>query len=463
VQKVEDIIRRVVDKKDLDLIVSNIGVTAGFSAIYTTNTATHTAFVQASLKENHKTSSYIYMEHVRDAIQQELPELTTYFQTGGLVDAVLNMGLPAHINIQISGSNMTQAYKVAVDISNKIRELESVSDVFIPQDIDAPALKLDVNRQHASELGFTQREVVSNVITSLTSNQMIAPNYWIDPKTGNDYLLTVQYPEDYVKTLEDLKGIPLRASGSPLTARLDSIIDVKPMVSPTVVSHYQLQRVIDIYVAPKNEDLGSVSRQIGKIIKNLDIPDDIRINIRGSVEAMNSSFARFGIGLLLSIILVYLVLVAQFKSFIDPFIVVLAVPPGFIGAFIMLLLTGTTLNIMSLMGIVMLVGISVSNSILIIEFTHRLREEGSSVVEAVSTACRVRLRPVLMTSLATIIGLIPMALSLGAGSEAYASLARVIIGGLTFSVLLTIFLVPAAYFLIYDRQSSSGGNALELP
>jgi HAE1 family hydrophobic/amphiphilic exporter-1 len=369
-----------------------------------------------------------------------------------LVDSVLNLGLPAPIDIQIVGLNTKETHKLATQIAEEISELAGVSDVFIPQNIDAPALMLDVNREHASELGLSQREIVSNVITSLTSNLMIAPNYWVDPKTGNDYFLTIQYPEGYVKTLDDLKGIPIRASGSPLTARLDSVIEVKPTVSPTVVNHYQLQRVIDIYVASKTENLKTIGPQIRQIIDSTELPENVRINIRGSIEAMNQSFKSFGIGLLLSILLVYLILVAQFKSFIDPFIILLAVPPGLLGALATLVITGTTLNIMSLMGMVMLVGIAVSNSILILEFAHRLRREGLQVRDAVSTSCRVRLRPILMTSLATIIGLIPMGLALGAGSEAYASLARVVIGGLLISVILTVFLVPAAYVLIYGSK-----------
>lgn len=452
-KKIEEIIRRIVPKEELDVVVSNIGVTPGFSSIYTSNTASHAAFVQASLKEEHKASSYTYMERVRAAVRQEAPELTAYFQTGGLVDAVLNLGLAAPIDIQITGSHLEDDYKTAVAIAAKISQLPEVGDVYIPQDIDAPALKIEVDRQHASEMGLNQKEVVSNVITALTSDQMIAPSYWVDPKSGADYMLTVQYPESIVKTLDDLKAIPLRASMQPTPTRLDQVSHVTKIYSPSVVNHYQLRREIDIYVAPKGEDLGGLGAQIDKIIKNAAIPAETNVQIRGSIDAMHTSFKSFGLGLLLSVLLVYLILVAQFKSFVDPLIILLAAPPGLMGALLTLLATGTTLNIMSLMGTVMLVGVVVSNSILIVEFTHRLLEQGNNLKEAVATACRIRMRPVLMTSLATVIGLIPMSLALGAGSEAYASLARVIIGGLTVSVMMTVFITPAALLLIYGRRS----------
>ena len=222
---------------------------------------------------------------------------------------------------------------------------------------------------------------------------------------------------------------------------------IKHIESPTEVDHYQLQRVMDVYVAPSGEDLGRVLGGVQKIIHRLKLPANVRVDIRGSAQAMQVSFRSFGLGLLLSTVLVYLILVAQFKSFMDPFLILLAVPTGLTGVLLILFATGTTLNVMSLMGVVMMVGIVVSNSILIVEFT-RLREEGRPLREAVSLACRGRLRPVLMTSLATLIGLIPMAMTLGTGSEAYAPLARSIIGGLAVSVVLTVFIVPAAYLLV---------------
>ena len=304
-------------------------------------------------------------------------------------------------------------------------------------------------------MGLSQQEVVDNVITALTSNTMIAPSYWIDPKTGNDYMLTVQYPETQVKTFNDLRSIPIRGDHIPDSTRLDMVSNIHRIKSPTEVDHYSLRRVIDIYVQPTGEDLGRIKKSIDGLIAQTKIPTGLTVTLRGLVEGMQQSFQRFGVGLLLSVVLLYLILVAQFRSFLDPVLILTAVPPGLTGALLILYLTGTTLNVMSLMGLMILIGMTVSDSILIVEFTRHLREDGMTVRQAVVTAARVRLRPVLMTSLATIIGLLPMALKLGAGSESYAPLARAVLGGMSVSLMMTVIMVPAAYYVAYrkaDRQ-----------
>jgi multidrug efflux pump subunit AcrB len=344
-------------------------------------------------------------------------------------------------------------------LAGAIRRLPEVNDVLIPQDVDVPSLRLDVNRVQASKLGVTQKEVVSNVITALTSNAMIAPSYWVDPNNGNDYLLTVQYPEETVKAFGDLTAIPIRASNRAASIRLDAVAKISMIRAPSEVDHYQLRRVVDLYIAPAKEDIGQLTSDIEHIIGQTVLPEGVRVSLRGSVQSMRASFSSFGFGLILSVVLVYLVLVAQFASFVDPLLILLAIPTGLTGVLITLLLTGTTLNVMSLMGVVMMVGIVVSNSILIVEFTRHMRRDGVPLREAVALACRVRLRPVLMTSLATIIGLLPMAAKLGAGTEAYAPLARAIIGGLTVSVITTIFIVPAAYYLAYRKSDALAATA----
>jgi HAE1 family hydrophobic/amphiphilic exporter-1 len=452
VESVEKIIREEVPENELAVVVSNIGVTPGFSSMYTSNSGQHTATVQASLKEGHKIGSYEYMARVRHRLQNELPQLGVYFQSGGLVDAVLNLGLPAPIDIQVSGSNLETAHETAAEIARKVHSLPGVSDVLLPQDTDYPALQLDVDRVHASELGLTSKEVIHNVITALVSDQMIAPSYWVDPRSGNDYMLTVQYPENHVKNLADIAAIPIRSPNQPKATRLDAVTSIRHINAPTEVDHYQLRRVMDVYVSPAGEDLGKLAGSIDRIVKETKLPEGIRVTVRGMVQGMRVSFRSFGLGLILAVLLVYLILVAQFQSFLDPLLILLAVPTGLTGVLLILFLTGTTLNVMSLMGVVMMVGIVVSNSILIVEFTRRLREDGKPVREAVALACRVRLRPVLMTSLATLIGLIPMAAKLGTGSEAYAPLAQAIIGGLAVSVVLTVFIVPAAYLLVHGRE-----------
>ncbi|HTQ52482.1 MAG TPA: efflux RND transporter permease subunit [Candidatus Acidoferrales bacterium] len=463
VEKVEQIVREVVPAGDLKIIVSNIGVTPGFSSIYTPNAGPHTAFVQVGLKAGHHLSSFQYMDLVRARLKKELPQMTAYFQTGGLVDAILNMGLPAPLDIQVSGMDLKAMHQTTVAIARQARTLPGVSDVLVPQDVDYPALQLNIDRLRASELGLNEKEVVGNVITALTSDMMIAPSYWVDPKTGNDYFLTVQYPENYVKSLQDLSAIPLRGADHLQTTRLDTVSQVSHIESPTEVDHYQLRRVIDVYVSPAGEDLGRVLGGVEKIIHDTKLPSNLTVTVRGAAQAMQVSFRSFGLGLILATLLVYLILVAQFKSFLHPLLILLAVPTGLAGVLLILFLTGTTLNVMSLMGVVMVVGMVVANSILLVEFTNRQREHGLAVREALVTACRSQLRPILVTSLATVVGLLPMAAKFGAGSEAYAPLARAIIGGLAVSVVLTVFIVPAAYLLAHRREKSAASSPWEPP
>jgi len=454
VADVEREIRTVIPNRDLDMIVSNIGITPDLSAIYTSNSAMHTAFVQVSLKEEHEVGSYEYMERLRRKLANDLPQVSAYFQAGGLVDSVVNQGLPAPLDIQVSDSDLGEAYAIAQKMALQLKGSQNVSDVLIPQDIDYPGLELNIDRQQASLLGLTPRDVVDNVITALTSNGMIAPSYWVDPKTGNNYMLTVQYSNEKVgsMTMSDFRNIPLRATASKSYTPLQSVARIVPMNTPTEVDHYQLRRVIDIFVMPKTEDLSKVNAEASKLVSGLSLPKNARVRVQGAVVGMNESFLRFGIGLMLSVILVYLILMAQFRSFIDPFIILTAIPPGIAGVVAFLFLTHTTLNIMSLMGVIMMTGIVVSNSILIVEFSGILHERGMGLQQAVVEACKVRLRPILMTSLATLLGLIPMALGVEAGSEQYAPLARAVIGGLGVSVVVTVFLVPAVYLVIHGRK-----------
>jgi multidrug efflux pump subunit AcrB len=455
VANLEALIKEIVRPADLSIIVDNIGVDNGFSAVYTSNAAMHTGFVQVGLKPEHRVGSYEYIRQIKTRMAQQMPELTPFFSTGSLVDAVVSMGAPAPIDVQIVGASLETDNKVAQDIASKLRLSPTIADVFMPQDLDYPSLRVDIDRLHAAKLGLTEREVLTNVITSLTSNQMIAPNLWIDPRNGNNYFLTVQYPETQIRSIQDLRSIPLHADGVAQPTRLDMIANIERIQAPTEVDHYQIRRKLDIYARPSTENLGAAADYVRDVVAHEDVPGNVNLAVRGSAEAMNASFKSFSIGLTLSVVLLYLILVAQFRSFIDPFIILLALPPGISGVLIVLVLTGTTLNVMSLMGVVMLAGIAMSNSILIVEFAHHLKMEGRGVGEAIVESCRVRLRPILMTSLATIIGLMPMALKLGEGSESYAPLARALIGGLLVSVVFTVFLVPAGFSLAYYNRIHS--------
>ena len=461
IAQVENEIRKVIPADELGMIVSNIGITPDLSAIYTSNSTMDTAFVQVSLKEGHRVGSYAYMARVRRALAADMPELTTYFQAGGLVDSVINQGLPAPIDVQISGNDMNESFGIAQQVASEARKVKGVSDVLIPQDLRYPGLELNIDRERASLIGLSPKGVVDNVITALTSNGMIAPSYWIDPKTGNNYMLTVQYSGQKIAkmSMDDFKQIPLRSDRQANYTPLQSVATVKEINTPTEVDHYQIRRVVDVYVMPSTEALQRVSSQVNKVVSGVRVPQNVRITVRGTVVSMSESFERFGIGLVLSILLVYLILMAQFASFIDPVIILTAIPPGLSGVVLILFVTGSTLNIMSLMGVIMMTGIVVSNSILIVEFAGHLHQSGLSVANAVVESCRIRLRPILMTSLATLLGMIPMALGLEAGSEQYAPLARAIIGGLGISIVAIVFLVPAVYVVIHGRRERKAAAA----
>jgi multidrug efflux pump subunit AcrB len=488
IAKVEAIIRDVVKPSDLDMIVSNIGVYPDLSAIYTSNASMDTAFVQVSLKKDHSLGSYEYMQRVRDKLSREMPELTAYYQVGGLVDSVINQGLPAPIDIQVSSMDMHGAYELANTLSQKIKTMPNVSGVYIPQDLDYPGIALNIDREKASLIGLSAKDVVQNVITAMTSDGMVAPSYWIDPKTGNNYMVTVQYANSFLNnmSMEDFENIPLRgvqpagyspmqqAHGASSDARafwkgdhtagytpLSSVADIKLINTPTEVDHYQIRRVIDIYVSTKTEALQGVGGNISKLLASTNTDKNTVLNLRGAVVSMNRSFEEFGVGLILAVLMVYLILMTQFTSFIDPFIILMAIPPGLAGVAMILLVTESTLNIMSLMGVIMMTGIVVSNSILIVEFAGTLHKQGLSLLEAVVQSCKIRLRPILMTSLATLLGMIPMALGMEAGSEQYAPLARAVIGGLAVSVVVTVFLVPAVYLIVHGKQDKKSALAGE--
>ncbi len=479
IARVENIIRSVVRPADLGMIVSNIGVYPDLSAIFTSNASMDTAFVQTSLKDGHKVGSYAYMQRVRERLSRDMPELTTYFQAGGLIDGVINQGLPAPIDLQISSNDMDGAYALAEQLATKIRTFPNVSGTYIPQDVNYPGIALDIDREKASLIGLSAKDVVDNVITALTSDGMIAPSYWIDPKTGNNYMVTVQYANRWINhmSMQDFENIPLRGTVPPGYSPLDvalqasanepgmwvgshragytplsSVANIRLINTPTEVDHYQIRRVIDVYVATKTEALGQTGKRIRQLMTQTKTDRNTLLTLRGAVVNMNDAFHDFGIGLIIAIALVYLVLMAQFTSFIDPFIILMAIPPGIAGVVMILLLTGSTLNIMSLMGTIMMTGIVVSNSILIVDFSNILHGQGMALLEATVEACKMRLRPILMTSLATLLGMIPMALGFEAGSEQYAPLARAIIGGLAVSVVVTMFLVPAVYLMIHARS-----------
>jgi multidrug efflux pump subunit AcrB len=406
-----------------------------------------------SLKDDHRASTWHYMDVLRGVLAERVPEVRTFFQSGSIIDAVLNFGLAAPIDLQLSGPDYAALHATARTVARRVRALPQVADTFVPEESGYPTLDVKVDRVKAARLGLSQKDVVTNIITALTSNQMIAPSIWIDPKTGNDYFLTVQYPESDIKSRETLLNIPVRGDGQGDAHEdallLRNVATVSPTTQPAEADHYNIQRVVDVLVSPRGDDMGGTQAAIRRVLAGTKLPAGVRVTYRGSVSAMEASFASFKFGLAMAVLLLYLVMVAQFRSFLDPVIIMFAVPMGLIGVVWVLVATGTTLNIESFMGIIAMVGIVVSNSILLVDFANQRRREGADLRRAIVEASRTRMRPIIMTALATVVGLLPIALKLGAGSEASAPLARAAVGGLTVSTALTLVLVPAIYELFY--------------
>ncbi len=456
--KIENEIRRIIPPQELETVVSNLGLAPSISAIYSSNSGEDTGEIMVTLKDSHRFSTFYYMDKLRKRLPVAVPSVKAFFSSGSIIDAVLNFGLPAPIDIQVSGPDYGPLFKVARRIEADVRKLPDVSQTYIPQEPDYPTIDVKVDRVRAARLGLTEKDVVTNVITALTSNQMIAPSIWIDRNTGNDYFLTAQYREQAINSTETLLNIPVHHIDGADDAHeqsisLRNVATLVPEKYPSEADHYNIQRVVDVLVQPATSDLGGTENSIESRLKSMKLPPEVQITYRGAVAAMQRSFSSFGFGLGMAVLLLYLVMVAQFASFLDPVIIMFAVPMGLIGVIWTLWLTHTTLNIESFMGIIVMVGIVVSNSILLVDFANQRRREGQALRPAVVESARIRMRPILMTALATVAGLMPIALEIGAGSEASAPLARAAVGGLTVSTVLTLILVPCIYELFYSRRT----------
>ncbi len=459
-RKIEALINRTIPPHDLDMVVSNIGLAPSISAIYSPNAAEDSGFIQVELKENHQQPTSVYVAKLRQLLPIELPETRTLFSSGSIVDAVLNFGMMAPIDVQFAGSRFDPIYKAAGDAQKVIQGLPQVSQTFVQQESQYPTLNINVDRVRSARLGINQKNVIANVITALNSNLYIKPSIWIDRANSNDYFLTVQYPgaDKGFDSLGTLENIPVKsnqsATGHAQSLLLRDVASIVPEYHPSEADHYNIQRVVDLLVSPSSENLGGTQTAIENALHHLSLPQGVVINYRGSIAAMRSSFASMDFGLFIAVVLVYLVMVAQFRSFLDPLIVMFAVPMGLIGVIWILWATGTTLNIESFMGIIYMVGIAVSNAILLVDFANERIRQGDDLRRAVVDSARIRMRPILITALATVVGLLPIALS----AEASAPLARAAIGGLAASTILALVLVPCMYELLYSRRRIEVGR-----
>ena len=459
---VEDSLRRIIPADEIDTINDNIGVPSSFNLAFvpSDNVAAMDAEILVSLKPGHH-PTIDYIRAIRARLPSEFPGSLFYFQTADIVSQVLNFGLSAPIDIQIQDTNFERAYGVGQQLLRKLQRIPGVADPHLVQVLNYPSLQIDVDRMRAVKLGISQRDVANNMLTSLSSSALVAPSYFLNPANNVNYTVAVQTPISRIHDLSDLLDTPVSRPDSAANAttalpaasamRLGDIANVYPKSSLESVNHYTVQRVIDIATNIDGRDLGSVAADIKKAIAEVSqgLPATTKIDIRGQYQVMRASFTSLALGMLIAIVLVYALLVILFQSWVDPFIIMMALPGALAGIIWMLALTHTTINVESLMGAIMTIGISVSNSILVVSFANDLRaRHDSNALEAVIEAGKTRLRPILMTALAMIIGMVPMALGLGDGGEQNAPLGRAVIGGLVMATLATLFLVPIFYTLL---------------
>ncbi|HVO27172.1 MAG TPA: efflux RND transporter permease subunit [Candidatus Margulisiibacteriota bacterium] len=455
VDEVEDTIRGVIPANELAGISDNIGTPISYNlAFYQTDSiGPQDADVLVQLEPTHA-STAMYQDKIRRALSRKFPDTDIYFQAADIVSQVLNFGLPAAIDAQISGGNDLQMqYDIATRLKAEMQRIPGLTDLRIAEPLDYPTLRVNVDRAKALELGITQSQVASSLLTSLSTSFLLQPNQWLDPANGVNYSVLLQTPQHLVDSIQALAETPLSgaqldgAGGSPQL--LGNIATVTQGIEPAVINHYTVQRVTDVNAGVAGRDLGSAAAAVERAIHRLGpLPPGAKVVVRGQSQAMRESFTTLGEALVLAVILVYLLMVANFQSWLEPFIILLAVPGALAGVLWMLVLTGTTINVESLMGAIMAVGVAVANGNLLITFANELREEGYSPMAAAIEAARIRLRPIIMTALAMILGMLPMALALGAGADQNAPLGRAVIGGLIMATLTTLFVVPAVYSVV---------------
>jgi len=451
---VEAEIRKVIPPEEIALLIDNIGVPAeAFNMAFGDSATIGTADgeILVSLQHHRKHSTPEYMKKVREALTEKFPELTFYYQPADIVNQILSFGLPAPIDIRVAGYNKQENLAIAREIEDRVKKVRGATDVHLHQEVDAPQLKLNVDRARAARFGLSQRDISNDVLVSLSSNTQVTPNYWVDPMTGVQYFVAIQTPQYKVNSIDSILKTPLSTRGITEHAELlGNVATIERAKGFGVINHFNIQPVFDIYANVQSRDLGGVSQDIQKIVDEYkkQLKPGNQIIVRGLVESMDSAFYKLGIGFVGAIVLVYLLMVVNFQSWRDPMIIIMALPGAVAGIVWMLFLTTTTFNVPSLMGAIMSIGVATANSILMITFANERLDEGMDVRSAAIEAGKTRLRPVLMTALAMIVGMIPMSLGLGEGGEQNAPLGRAVIGGLSMATLYTLFFVPIVFYLM---------------
>jgi len=450
VADVEGFIRNEIAPNEIQTIISEIGLNPDWSSAYTQNAGQQDAIIRVQLTADRARSAQDYAIQLRHAFadDERFADLRVSFDTGGMVSAALNYGASSPIDIQISGGDRAKALDLARDIRSRVAGVPGAADVRVLQRADAPYLIIDVDRQKAAAVGLTARDVVMQVVTAMNSSIAMTRNFWIDTKSGNQYFVAVQYPEDPSFTIADLNNVVATGTRQSTPVQLASLVNIRPSTSDVEINHDGLRRVIDVLVNTEHRDTGGLAADIQERLKDLPVPEGMRVELKGEYARMKESFRSLSIGLALAAVLVYLVLAPLLRSFVGPLIILFTIPLGLIGVLVMLYATGTTLNVMSEVGVIFLVGIVVTQGVLLLDFANQMRRTGLTVRESVTRAAAIRFRPILMTFLATFLDLLPLAIGLGKGSEMITPLARAVVGGLLTSTVLTLVVVPVLYTLL---------------
>jgi len=455
--QIDATIRQIIPSNELQTLLDNLGVPySGINLSYSNSGTFGTADgeILVQLNEKHGPTAD-YINEMRSQLPQRFPGVQFFFQPADIVTQILNFGSPAPIDVAITGTNTNKNFEIAQGIAARLRHVPGAVDVHVQQALDEPTLHMDIDRTRAQAVGLQAKDVASNLLVSLSSSFQTAPAFWLDPKNGVSYNVAVQTPQYRVDTYQALLNTPITGTGPGIPSQiLGNLTTTTTTSRPAVVNHYNVQRMINVYASVNGRDLGGVADEVEKIVKDAEpkLPRGSHIVIRGQVQTMKASFEGLAIGLVGAIVLVYLLIVVNFQSWLDPFIIITALPGALAGICWMLLITRTTLSVPSLTGAIMSVGVATSNSILMVSFAREQLNEGKTAREAALEAGFVRMRPVVMTALAMIIGMVPMAIGLGEGGEQNAPLGRAVIGGLLFATIATLFFVPVVFSIIHGRR-----------
>jgi multidrug efflux pump subunit AcrB len=455
---VEQVLRSEIPKEELQTMLDNIGVPySGINLSYASSgvIGTNDAEILIALDPEHHHPTAGYIRRLRRELPVRFPGVEFFFQPADIVSQILNFGLPAPVDIQIVGADVRSSYDIGQRIANRLRLIPGAADVHVQQMLSLPTIHLEMDRTRIGEIGLSAQNVAQSVLISLSGSSQTTPDYWLNPKNGVTYPVAIQTPQYHMTSLQDLMNTPVTGENAPPQV-LSNLVQITPVARPAVVNHYNVQPVIDVYASTQGRDLGGVASDIMKALKPFQehLPRGTRIVVRGQIETMESSFFGLGVGLLGAIVLVYLLIVVNFQSWLDPFIIITALPGALAGICWFLLITRTTLSVPSLTGAVMCMGVATANSILMVSFARDRMDMGVPALQAAVEAGYTRMRPVIMTALAMIIGMLPMALGLGEGGEQNAPLGRAVVGGLLFATVATLFFVPSVFTIIHGRRQA---------